>query len=121
MGNTIGLPACPKGNSMTVNLNLTQFGGRQPVDLTGVTLAFIASKYLDNRYNPPVNIQWNQHVNPTGGQSSFEIPASLTATLDPGDYYFNLTALNPDGSVVTYVSGTWPITPVPGLVTAPIT
>lgn len=116
MGNTVGLPACPKGNSLNLSLAFTQYGGRQPLDLTGVILAFIASKYLDGKSPPPVNIQWANHVNPSGGQSTLQIPGSLTETLDTGDYYFNITALNPDGSVATYASGTWPISPTPGTI-----
>lgn len=99
---------------MTVNLNFTQFGGRQALDLTGVILAFIASKYLDGKSPPPVNVQWANHTNPAGGQTVLEISGGLTSGLESGDYYFNITALNPDGTVATYAAGTWPITPTPG-------
>jgi hypothetical protein len=101
---------------MVVNLNFTQFGGLQPLDLTGVILAFIANQSLDGKTPPPVNIQWANHTNPTGGQSVLEIPGSLTGTLNAGDYYFNITALNPDGTITTYAAGTWPITLTPGTI-----
>jgi hypothetical protein len=117
MGNTVGLPACPRGNSMTVNLTFTQYGGTQAINLSGVTLAFIANKDISGKTQPPVYIQWTNHSDPVNGKSQLLVPSSLTSTLEPGDYYFNITALDELGNVQTYAAGTWPITPVPGLIT----
>jgi hypothetical protein len=117
MGNTIGLPACPRGDSLNVTLKFTQFGGAQPVNLTGMTLAFIANRSLDQKMAPPVFIQWTNHTDPVNGISQLTVPDSLTGTLDPGSYYFNIKGLDQYGNVLTYAAGTWPITPVPGLIT----
>ena len=116
MGNTVGLPACPRGNSMTIRLHLTRFGGTQVIDITDRTFAFIANRSLDQKTAPPVYIQWDEHTNPTNGDTEFTIPSALTATLIPGSYYWNITASDPSGNVQTYGAGTWPITPVPGLI-----
>jgi len=116
MGNTVGLPALPRGNSMTVVMNLTRYGGTQPVDITGFVFAFIANKNLDGKIAPPVYIQWNNHVDPQNGKTQFTIPDSLTRTLSPGDYFWNVTAQDPSGNVQTYAAGTWPIIPVPGFI-----
>jgi hypothetical protein len=115
MGNTVGLPALPRGNSMTVKLNLTRYGGTQPVDITGFVFAFIASRFLDGKTPPPVYIEWNLHTDPQQGATEFLIPDYLTRTLSPGDYSWNVTARDPSGNVETYAAGTWPIVPVPGL------
>lgn len=116
MGNTIGLPACPRGNSMHVNMKFTLYGGIQPLDLTGAICAFIANKEMDQKTNPPVYVEWDTHTDPLNGLTSFDIPDSLTATLSPGSYYFNITMRDAAGDVKTYAAGTWPITPVPGLI-----
>lgn len=116
MGNTIGFPACPRGNSMHVKLVMTIFGGTAPLDLTGMTLAFIANQKLDGKTAPSVFVQWSLHTNPAGGLTEFDIPDSLTSTLVPGSYYINITGRNPTGDVQTFVAGTWAITPVPGLI-----
>lgn len=115
MGNTVGLPALPRGNSMTVRLNLTRFGGTQPIDITGSVFAFIANRRLDGKTAPPVYIEWSLHTNPQQGRTQFLIPDSLTRTLDPGDYFWNVTARDSLGNVDTYGAGTWPIVQVPGL------
>jgi hypothetical protein len=101
---------------MTVNLTFTQYGGTQPINLTGVTLAFIANKDLSGKTKPPVYITWTNHSDPVNGKSVLQILSGLTSTLEPGDYFFNVTALDPFGNVQTYAAGTWPITPVPGLI-----
>lgn len=101
---------------MIVNLAFTRYGGTQPIDLTSVTLAFIASQYLDGKSPPQVNIQWDAHTDPANGKSQLIVPSSLTGNLTPGDYYFNITAVDQSGNVSTYAAGTWPITPVPGTV-----
>jgi hypothetical protein len=116
MGNTIGLPATPRGNSLPIHFVFTMYGGTQPMDLTGMTLAFIANRSMDQKITPPVYIQWTNHTDPPNGITDMEIPDSLTATLDPGDYYFNVTGQDSTGTVKTYLAGTWPITPVPGLI-----
>jgi hypothetical protein len=116
MGNTIGLPACPRGNSMPLHFVFTAYGKTQPIDLTGMTLAFIANQAMDQKTAPPIYIEWDEHTNAPGGITDVTIPDSLTATLTPGDYYFNVTGQDSAGNVKTYMAGTWPITPVPGLI-----
>jgi hypothetical protein len=116
MGNTIGLPACPRGNTMNVTLKFTQYNGAQPINLTGMTLAFIANQEMDQKLAPPVYIQWTKHTDPVNGVSLLTVPSSLTGTLTPGSYYFNITGQDQYGNVLTYAAGTWPITPVPGLI-----
>lgn len=116
MGNTVGLPACPRGNSLIVTLKFTRFGGTQPLDLTGTTLAFIANQALDQKTTPPVYIEWIENESPLSGVTVLEVPDSVTANLTPGDYYFNITLRDADGIVQTYAAGTWPIIPVPGLI-----
>lgn len=100
---------------MIVNLKFTMFGGTQPLNLTGTTIAFIANQSLDQKTAPPVYIEWNTHIDPLNGLSELEVPDSLTGTLTPGDYFFNITLMDSVGVVRTYAAGTWPITPVPGL------
>jgi hypothetical protein len=118
MGNTVGLPALPRGNSMTVNLNLTRYGGTQPVDITGFVFAFIANKDMDGKTLPPVYIEWNMHTDPENGATQFLIPDSLTRTLIPGTYFWNVTTRDPSGNVETYAAGTWSIVPVPGFISS---
>jgi hypothetical protein len=118
MGNTVGLPACPRGNSMTILLNLTRFGGTQPIDITGSTFAFIANRELDQKTAPQVYIEWSTHVDAQNGKTKFTVSDAVTTGLDPGPYYWNITARNAAGEVKTYGAGTWPITPVPGTISA---
>ena len=115
MGNTVGLPALPRGNSMTVKLKLTRYGGTTPIDITDFVFAFIANRSLDGKTLPPVYIEWRLHTDPQNGATEFLIPDYLTASLTPGNYAWNVTARDPSGNVETYAAGTWPIVPVPGL------
>jgi len=115
MGNTVGLPALPRGNSMTVNINMTRFAGTQVIDITNFVFAFIANKSMDGKTAPPVYIQWNTHTDPQNGKTQFIIPDYLTRNLSPGNYSWNITARDPSGNVETYAAGTWPIVQVPGL------
>jgi hypothetical protein len=113
MGNTVGLPACPKGNSMTFNVIVNQNGS--PIDITGYAFSFIANKDLSGKLQPPVNISWIQTALSPNGETTFEVPGSLTGTLEPGSYYFNLDMADPVGNITTIMAGTWPITAVPGM------
>lgn len=101
---------------MRLRFTFTMFGGTQPLDLTGMTLAFIANQALDQKTVPPIYVPWTNHADPINGITDVVIPDSLTSTLTPGDYYFNITGQDGNGNVKTYMAGTWPITPVPGLV-----
>jgi hypothetical protein len=101
---------------MSVTLKFTQYGGAQPINLTGITLAFIANREMDQKTVPPVYVQWSNHTDPVNGVSQLVVPASLTSTLEPDSYYFNITGQDQYGNVLTYAAGTWPITPVPGLI-----
>jgi hypothetical protein len=118
MGNTVGLPACPRGNSMTINLKLTRFSGTQPIDITDSVFAFIANRDMDQKSTPQVYVEWNTHTDPQNGKTTFTVPDTVTRTLDPGPYYWNITARSVSGDVKTYGAGTWPITPVPGMLSA---
>jgi hypothetical protein len=118
MGNTIGLPACPKGNSMTFNVIVNQNG--LPIDITGYSFSFIAGKDLSGKLQAPVRIGWIQNAPAANGQTSFSVPNSLTSTLDPGSYYYNLDMADLMGNVTTIMAGTWPITAVPGVMTVPV-
>lgn len=100
---------------MPLHFVFTAFGGTQPVDLTGMTLAFIANQAMDQKTMPPVYVEWDEHTNAAAGITDIVIPDSLTATLTPGDYYVNVTGQDQYGNVKTYLAGTWSITPVPGL------
>lgn len=116
MGNTVGLPACPRGNDFIAKLKFTMFGGTQPLNLTGTTIAFIANQALDGKTTPQVYVEWDEHTDPINGLSLLQVLGSLTGTLAPGDYFFNITLQDSTGVVRTYAAGTWPITPVPGLI-----
>lgn len=116
MGNTIGLPACPRGNTLNVTLKFTQYGGAQPINLTGVTLAFIANRQMDQKSAPEVFVEWSSHTDPVNGVTQLQVLDSVTSGLDPGSYYFNITGRDLYNNVLTYAAGTWPITAVPGLI-----
>jgi hypothetical protein len=116
MGNTVGLPATPRGNTLELHLVFTMYGGTQFLNLTGMTLAFIANQQMDQKTLPAVYVEWSNHTDPLNGISDATVSDAITATLTPGDYFFNITGRDSAGSVKTYVAGTWPVTPVPGLI-----
>lgn len=98
---------------MTFNLTVKVKGAT--IDITGYQFAFIANKSLDQKLAPPVYIPWTQAAPAPNGNTVLSIPGSLTGTLDPGSYFFNLDMQDLIGTVTTIMAGTWPITPVPGL------
>jgi hypothetical protein len=117
--NTVGLPSCPKGNTQTFKLVVNQNGN--PIDITGFMFTFIANKNLDGKIAPPVVLSWTQNVPAPDGTTSFVISSAVTSVLEPGAYYFNLDMTDLVGNITTIMAGTWPITPVPGMVGATIT
>ena len=116
--NTVGLPATPRGNSVEWTLVINVNGS--PIDITGYQFAFIASKELNRKIAPPVLINWTQAVPAPDGMTQFVIPSGLTSTLDPGSYFFNITMQDLVGSIKTIMAGTWPISPVPGLMSGAV-
>lgn len=111
--NTVGLPACPRGNSMSFKLVIKVNGN--PIDITGYSFAFIANRTQDKTVAPPVSINWTQLSPAPNGATAFTVSDDLTSTLDPGSYFYNLDMQDLIGTVTTIMAGTWPITPVPGL------
>jgi len=116
--NTLGLPATPRGNSVEWTLVINVHGS--PLDITGYQFAFIASRNLSKKLAPELLIQWTEYGPAGDGKTQFQIPGSLTGSLDPGAYYFNVTMQDLVGGIKTIMAGTWPVTPVPGLMSGAV-
>jgi hypothetical protein len=134
--NTVGLPPCPKGNSMTMRV-IVRDGCGKPINIAGNEFAFIANRDLSGKIRPPVFIRWWEETSFAPGfavyETSFTVPGELTATLEPGGYYFNVVMRVPgyiptlfptpqqeeavcwSRSITTVMAGTWAITAVPGM------
>lgn len=138
------LPACPRGNSASFKILLRDYG----VDtLWGAEFAFIVNRDLTGKISPAIFIRWPYEEAPPEPFDSVYvnydeeaaddcidcegecaralytyllIPSGATASLDPGAYYFNVNLFNPyrQNYTKTILAGTWPILPVPGLMSA---
>src|SRR5574343_202270 len=81
--------------SFTVNLDT-------PVNLTGYKLYFTVKKNRsDADASALISIDWTTHSNPTQGKTVLTIPQSATASVKPGQYYFDIQWKTPDLSVRT--------------------
>jgi len=74
----------------------------EPIDITGYLIFLtLKSSIEDSDEDAAVQVITSAHEDAEGGISEIVIPASLTGTLTPGKFYYDIQTVTPAGDVTT--------------------
>jgi len=94
-----------RGDSLPIQLELTDDETGTPIDITGSTLYFTVKKRkTDEDIDALIQKIVTVHDDPTAGITSFEVAPADTLSIELGDYYFDIQLVL-NGTVSTILVG----------------
>lgn len=94
-----------RGDTLTLSLSFKDSAG-DPLDITGWKLYLTIKKNItDTDDDAVVSMEEDTHSDPTGGITSFKVPAADTHDL-LGRHYYDIQVKRPNGDISTIVNST---------------
>jgi hypothetical protein len=95
-----------QGLTLSTGMTITINGA--PVDITGHELQFTAKPSYDTADDDPatVKVDWYETATPTQGKTTLVVDASITTTMQPVAYPYQIRMVSPSGVVSGLIKGT---------------